>query len=648
MPIKLRSDSVLSPAGNVGVPNSLIVFHTIPRMLKYDGDIGLTYEAMGTTCAILYERSGTSYAVKCRMVFTEKEQWWDWLYRQCKPNRPITIICLGLWTQLTWLDCWQEMELGRLVLRQESEPFEGKGAGSIGRPRSWSGLLIDDDPPGVLIVRHETTTVRFVDCRNWWNGSAANLDTIGKIVGAKLTVDVDEATDFPDALRASVEGLGRAVIAHFGAIESKNLGGFRLTAASQSWTAYRHRFMSVPILCHGDYDTLKLERQAYFGGRIHCRFVGKVQGPVYLLDCQSFYPSIMGGNDYPRLAAAEIVDPTPKKLLETPKGFMMAAKVTIQSNRELFPVRRDGQVIYACGRFQTSLIGMDLVRALKTGSIKAVHFCIVYESANLFRDYIDSLWKWRLEAAEQGDQITADLTKQLGRSLYGKFGQLTSAWIDAPEHRTARAWGRWSEGWSKSDHGKCYRALAGHVQEQVRKRWYEVPLKTDLLMNPKWEQPVRLETEGSMPAISAAITADGRNLLNALVAVAGERNVYYTAVDSLHVNAAGFNRLGRGGYIEDRRLGRLRIKHVAGSVEYIGDNHYVVDGVPVCAGMTVEDRSDDGKEYTVVENDRAGTLIDRGPSGITRRRRLKKSAPEVNIQGKIDRGGWVVPPVLGL
>lgn len=83
--------------------------------------------------------------------------------------------------------------------------------------------------------------------------------------------------------------------------------------------------------------------------------------------------------------------------------------------------------------------------------------------------------------------------------------------------------------------------------------------------------------------------------------VAGRENVYYLVTDALYVNQQGFDNLNAAGYVQDRTLGKLTVKHVGRSAEFECLHHLRVgDMVAVVLSRVTPSKSErtSGKNST--------------------------------------------------
>jgi hypothetical protein len=416
--------------------------------------------------------------------------------------------------------------------------------------RGWEmGMGVIDGPPWIVSWSKDKHRVDMLDTMNWWPIPLARL---GESLGIqKGSWEVSKAD--PVALReyCAQDALIvlRAVQRLADFVLSEDLGGFASTAAGQAYRAWRHAFMGHQVLVHADEEVLALERSAYHGGRVECRRIGPIQGPLFLLDVTSMYPSVMLEHDYPTVVKHHYKRVSVESLTRWLDGFLAVADVTLEVDSPAYGVVHNGRLIFPVGTFRTTLTTPELRRALSRGEILEVHSCALYEGAPIFRTYVEAFWARRLEAQREGNPIASDFYKLLLNGLYGKFGQGGRRWeiiAQVPDFtpKTMEVLDA-----DTGDHLR-FRQLGGAVQV----------LRTDP------------ETSESCPAIAAHVTAYARLRLWNLAEQAGLEHVYYMDTDSLLVDEEGAINLAPE--IAPGTLGKLKIELECTDAELWGPKDY--------------------------------------------------------------------------
>src|SRR5690606_6461361 len=203
-------------------------------------------------------------------------------------------------------------------------------------------------------------------------------------------------------------------------------GAFRNTIPAMSFNAYKTWFMpNKEIFCHDNDEVLKLEREAYYGGRVEVWKRGIAREPIFGVDINSMYPHVMRENLYPTKLISHRKKETVSGLGSLLRqGFGGIAKVTISTTENAYPMRYKGKLIFPVGTFQTVISTPEIEYALKRGDIKAVHEVAVYKMAPIFKTFVDRFYTFREKAKQEKDAVWDLLYKLVLNSLYGKFGQL--------------------------------------------------------------------------------------------------------------------------------------------------------------------------------------------------------------------------------
>lgn len=205
-----------------------------------------------------------------------------------------------------------------------------------------------------------------------------------------------------------------------------------ITAAMASNRVYRAGYFRSETTVQGSQHmggVNHAEREAYHGGRTDTFFKGVPQSEhIYKYDVNSLYPFCMTGlmpvrflqagrddwvtgyGDYITLACVTLNIPP-----ESEYGFL-----------GLEGVKKDWRLIFPAGRFTLWAWQPILEIAARNGYIERVHRVLLYESADIFSDYIADMFARRRQYRDDGNDAFQLLTKLMMNSLYGKFGQRAS------------------------------------------------------------------------------------------------------------------------------------------------------------------------------------------------------------------------------
>ncbi len=253
-----------------------------------------------------------------------------------------------------------------------------------------------------------------------------SLDEIGATLGRpKLKVDFKTVNDTDlaiycerdtDILRDFVLAFREFVIEH-------NLGNFRFTIASQSFTAFRHRFMKHDIFIHDNSRVIALERASYRGGINEAYFVGILDNETYRsLDVNSLYSHVMKNNKFPSKLKWVSSTVTIDYLKDLLVDYAVTARVLVDINEPVFPYKTD-KVYYPLGKFVTTLTTPALKYAISKNWILEVLDTAIYEQEYLFKEYVDFFYNLKRKYKKDKNFVYYMITKFFLNGLTGKWGQ---------------------------------------------------------------------------------------------------------------------------------------------------------------------------------------------------------------------------------
>lgn len=428
------------------------------------------------------------------------------------------------------------------------------------------GFCVLEDPPTIIGMKFTDTNARViaVDTLNWFRCSVRDL---GESIGLpKLEMPEWEADDekWFDYCERDTEIIERSFLSLVDFVSDNEFGMFRYTASGQAMAAYRHRFMETSILFHDEIGVKKLERRSFLGGRTEVFRRGKIPCKVYQLDISSLYPYVMRLNKFPvKLLRWEERGNT-MPLFPAINPANSVADVVLRARSAIYPAKLNGVTMFPLGYFGTTLAGPELALAWNSGELLEVGSWAEYETADIFRLYVDELWQLRQDFATAGNNMYANLCKILLNSLFGKFGQRQSRWETIDGRIAPAPWSQWIE-------GECGKANI----RRMRSVGWEVQIETE-----------REEIEKTFPAISAFVTSHGRIYMNYIRQTAGHENVFYQGVDSLIVSEDGYDLLKAAGLVAERTLGKLRLQcetfdcEIFGTMDYRLGEKLVIGGLP--------------------------------------------------------------------
>jgi len=413
----------------------------------------------------------------------------------------------------------------------------------------------------ILVIRRDERTIKVVSTTNYFDFS---LRILGEDVGLpKLDVTFGSAPveDLFPYCERDVEITAASLQRYMEFNRLHDTGKFSLTRASQSFSAYRHRFMSEAVYFHDRPEITALERAAYFGGRTECFFIGEpAGGPFTFLDVNSMYPHVMREYRYPRRLFMHVTDPTDGFLSQVLGRAAYIARVRIRTEDPAYAVRGENKVLFPVGEFDTYVCTGGLERAIRRGELVKIYELAVYEAGDLFSDYVEYFYPLKSAYKSEGNAIYTRMVKLYLNSLYGKFGQQISedTYESAPDHPGP--------------------ARIHNIDTASGVSWTET-----YLFNTRIISSGRTEGTMSLAAIPAHVTEYARLQLWDHIRSAGAENVLYCDTDSLVVPAHLAERIAPAG--GSTRLGRLAVDKTAERLALHGPKDYELDGVLHAKGI---------------------------------------------------------------
>lgn len=480
-------------------------------------------------CAVFHSRTPRHVWSKgewYNFTAAEVEGFWDWVCSKVTPSK-------------------------RLYMFAHNLVFDMTTSGAIEQLRKRGYKLekaIVDDPPSIFHFtmrkrklrkdkqgRKRTKTIVMLDTFNYFHVSVAELgDSIGI---PKMTMPPFEAPDsvwYPYCQR-DVEVIAKVMQIFMTFLKDNDLGNFASTIASQAFSAYRHRFMSHSILIDDDEESHLMARAAYHGGRTEAFYIGEATGSFHLLDINSMYPYVMRSNDYPRWFLRRYDTCSIKGLGQLLERFCCVAEVRLKTDRPVYGVVHTEKLLFGVGQLETTLCTGLLKYALEHGDIVSVGRVVVYQKANLFADFVDTLYALRQQYAREHNDSFKTMAKYVLNTLYGKFGQTGRVFetVETTDDMSIKSYEVWD---AEKQELARYRQFGGIIQREARGG----------------------ESFNSFAAIAAHVTEYSRLYLWELIEKAGTENVYYCDTDSLVVNDPGRERLAF--LIDPSRLGALKLE----------------------------------------------------------------------------------------
>lgn len=417
----------------------------------------------------------------------------------------------------------------------------------------------------ILSIHRGDKKIKAISTTNYFDTS---LKELGKIVGLeKIEVDFDIST--PEELKAycrrDVEIVKQVVEKYFDFVKAHDLGKFSLTKASQAFAAYRHRFMDKKINIHEVPEVIALERDAYIGGRIECFQLGEIEGGPFLsLDVNSMFPYVMKEAPLPTRLIDYRKDIDLEFLIPFLKKFCCIARVDLETDVPLYPLRSEKKIIFPIGKFRTVLCSCLLGEALHRGHLKRVTELAAYEEDSIFTEYVNYFYALRWKYREEGNLVFELLVKYLLNSLYGKFAQ----WIrESREVEDITC-----EGYYRNEILNLTTGLFDIEYKLFNKIIYEYG-----------EKPAK----NTLIAIPAHITEWARHIIWSIIEGIGPEKVIYCDTDSIKIRKSDLQYLKYP--LDPKKLGSLKIEEetdhltVLGPKMYLTDHGQKIKGIPQAA-----------------------------------------------------------------
>ncbi len=475
----------------------------------------------------------------------------------------------------------------------------------------------------IISVFREGSSIILLDSMNWF---VESLEKTGDRIGIpKMHVDFATVSDADLAVyckndvRIELENF-RLFIKFM--VENK-ISRLCYTRGSVAMAAYLYRHYHTDIWIHNNREAIQLEREAYKGGRVECFRLGEFRdGPYTVVDVNSLYPFVMREYDYPCRYIRQEHYPTMPEFRDYLREYAVVAKVVIDTPEPVYAVRGE-RTFFPIGNFTAALCTPELSYAADRGHIVKVLRCVLYEKADLFRDFVDSFYAMRLRFKREGVAEYVELCKKILNSLYGKFGQKAEEWEkigeDAAEEDRYETW------------------IDADSSRTMTIRW---------LMGQCFKLKRFDESFDSFPAIAAHVTAYGRLTLWRLMQKAKAGNYFYCDTDSLIVNATGLHHLR--GAMSDSALGKLKTVETMSRMAIYGLKDYETGSKIVTKGIRSNAERISDNVYRQDKWPSIQGMLRKGDSSVYRVEKTLKHLSRRYDKGTVLPDGTVSPFVLDL
>lgn len=580
-------------------PKRIVCFDTETHWPQVNGEPDLTFHQWRLAVATFVELDGSDIVKHETYRFKSGEGLWSWILGKCRRKERLWIFAHNALFDLTISGFWELVQGFNVKLAK------------------W----VVNDPPTIIKGSCQQGQFTICDSMNWATHSLAKIGEWCGLPKYPMPHQSSSDIDWFDYCSRDVEILVDFMVRVISLVKECDLGNFQTTAAAQSMSAYRHRWMKHKILIHQDANVKKLERAAYYGGMVKCLYVGKCDNPTYHVDVNNLYPYVMGQGLYPTAINRRIANPSLNELDLACMSNAVIATVRINTKEMTFPYRANGLVIHPVGDYWTTLAGPELIAALDTGSVIGCSECVLYEHAPIFEQWSHDWCLWLECCKSLGQLAKYHVSKLIANALSGKWAQRSKAWIPIEGLSRRRKWGEW---WCHrvGVPGMLHcRSVAGAVQ-------YEKP---------------DVESSSSFPAISAFITSYGRTYMQSIIDSLDPRDVYYVDTDGIFCNDAAVVCLDDDGMIDQYRPGKLKVDGTHEGVTIHGLRRYEINHRIMQPGL--KPSAVETADGTYLQDAWQGgrSLLSSDPNGIVRVAKRVIHLGPARIGAHVAEDGWTFP-----
>ena len=97
-----------------------------------------------------------------------------------------------------------------------------------------------------------------------------------------------------------------------------------------------------------------MARDSYIGGRTECFRIGTFDGPLYYIDVNSMYPSVMKTGDYPTKLQGVYKNIEDREVDIWLREKCFIAEVTLSTDIPIYPLVNNGRLIFPTGTFKAT------------------------------------------------------------------------------------------------------------------------------------------------------------------------------------------------------------------------------------------------------------------------------------------------------
>ena len=265
--------------------------------------------------------------------------------------------------------------------------------------------------------------VKFLDTLNHWPMSVKEM---GKRIGLeklemKHTGRVSYSPKMIEYCKRDTEITGRFVEKMQKVYDKIGLR-LKMTVASTALDFFQREYYGGKIFHQFTEEQIDFFHTGYYGGRTEIFFNKPIEGNIFYHDINSLYPAICRDGVFPHLSEFYETN-VPNFEFEGVADVECIAPTGL--NIPYLPARQEGKLIFPLGNFRGVYTYFEIREAKKLGyEVKNVYRAVEFTgTTNPFKKYIDDLYKLRLKAQKEKDDLMQLSFKNLMNHCYGKFAQ---------------------------------------------------------------------------------------------------------------------------------------------------------------------------------------------------------------------------------
>ncbi len=593
----VKGSHILKPL-KTGITNMRFIFFDVETKILEETDKEIKQGFRLLTANLVNFRKNGSFRIVEHFQTNCKEEFYEWFLSKLQKRQQIYVLSANIWFDI------RNSGLFKFLMdnRWTQSMFYSKSLTTIIKLGNGSSIII------------------FLNMQQF---IATNVAEYGKMVGmVKLDLNVhwwDEKIVFEYCQR-DTDIITEVFHQWLDFIRVNELGRFAFTVASQSFTAYRYRFMKRKIYIHRHQWLTELERKCYHGGRTDIFFQGTVKDQtIYNLDVNSMYPYVMSKYKMPVKAVKMLKLPSMITVRAYSLKYAIMGWCAVDTDQPVYIKIINKRTCFPVGRFLTYLTDPEIKYAIRKGHLKSVYYLACYEKDYIFQEYMEFFHKLKTRYEKEGNQVYRRIAKLFMNSLYGKFGQR----IDIPYFEDTLPEAEYSqESVIDSDTMIVYKELKLGFKREVF-------------------QEAAGDAYNSFVAIAAHTTGLARMYLWKLIKKAGDKNVYYCDTDSLFANDRGYRNLEH--YVNPDRLGKLGVKGQSREITINCPKDYTFAGESTIKGVKKGTRPNKDGSYSTLQFPSFRGDMKVGIENPYTIKKINKFLKREYMKGVVQSDGWVKP-----